>query len=144
MIRVLFDTNIVLDVLLARKPWADESRLVWKAISDGFITGFITATTVTNLFFIMNKISGETKAKQAIQTCLNTFEICLVNRYTIELATTYSGSDFEDNVQIACAVQSQLDGIITRDKNGFLASPIRIFTSQEFIVYLASSQTQQP
>jgi predicted nucleic acid-binding protein len=140
---LLIDTNIVLDVLLERKPWVDTSKLVWQAVDDSTITGLITATTFTNISFIVQKAAGSEAAAKAIQICLATFEICLVNRATLELAASFKGADFEDNVQIACALQSQLEAIVTRDKTGFLLSPIAVLTPSELIETLAPSPPDQ-
>ncbi len=140
---LLIDTNVVLDVLLDRKPWVAASKVIWQAIDEGTLIGFITATTLINISFIVQKAAGGAAATQAIKLCLNTFEICLVSRSTLELATSFNGDDYEDNVQIACAVQSQLEGIITRDKTGFRLSSIAVFTPNELIEALSLPQSGQ-
>jgi predicted nucleic acid-binding protein len=38
--RVLVDTNVVLDVLLNREPWVMEAAAVWRLCSEGSITGY--------------------------------------------------------------------------------------------------------
>jgi predicted nucleic acid-binding protein len=143
MRRLLIDTNVVLDVLLDRQPWVEKSKHVWQAIDDGLINAYITATTLTDIFYIMRKAADKTIAQQALQICLAAFDICPVERTTIEMALTETGDDFEDNTQIACAVQQQLEGIITRDKTGFVNAPIVVMTPEEFIATLPSTQPPQ-
>ncbi|MFN8441701.1 MAG: PIN domain-containing protein [Caldilineaceae bacterium] len=75
------------------------------------------------------------KAFLAVDTCLQAFEVCTVDKTTLAYARTLQGSDFEDNLQIACAVHAQLDAIVTRDLTGFKASSI--------VVYDASQMLQQ-
>ena len=35
MMRVLLDTNVVLDVLLDRHPFVEQSRRIWQAADEG-------------------------------------------------------------------------------------------------------------
>jgi predicted nucleic acid-binding protein len=76
----LFDTNIVLDVLLDRKPFVEHSKQLWQAVDEGRLTGYVTATTLTNIFYIARKLVGADKANAAVKVCLCTFEICPVDR----------------------------------------------------------------
>ena len=48
--RVLLDTNVLLDVLLAREPWLAEAAAVWRASDDRRIVGYLTASTITDIF----------------------------------------------------------------------------------------------
>ncbi len=58
-------------------------------------------------------------------------EICAVDREVLEQAIALKLPDFEDAVQIACAIQLELEGIVTRDINGFAGSPIPVFSPQK-------------
>lgn len=137
MKRIFLDTNVILDVLLEREPWVNEGKEIWQAHDEGQITGFLSAASLTDIFYFSRKIHGLSKAQAAIQTCLSTFEICAVDRFVLEQALSLRGSDFEDNVQIACATIAQLDAIITRDKAGFKETVIPVYTPAEFVALLA-------
>lgn len=134
--RVLIDTNVVLDVLLNRTPWVTEAKAVWLAHDNGRITGHITATTMTDIFYIARRLTNQATAYTAVRTCLNTFKICEVNRTTLEQAETLSGRDFEDNVQIACANIAALDAIITRNTADFRGATIRILTPAQLLALI--------
>ncbi len=62
-----------------------------------------------------------------------------VDRTTLEMATTFPGSDFEDNLQIACAVEARLDAIVTRNPKDFAGSPVQILTPAELLALLAKA-----
>lgn len=130
--RVLFDTSVVLDVLLNRLPWVQEARVLWQAHDEGQVTGYITATTITNIFYIARRHTDISHAFQAVDLCLQTFEVCSVDLQTLNVARKLSGNDFEDNLQIACAWLAQLDAIVTRDPNGFSSSPLPVYTAAQF------------
>lgn len=136
LMRVLIDTNVLLDVLLQRQPWATDSDAVWQANDQGYLAGFISATVATNLFYIARRARGNSEALQAVRACLDSFEICPVDRAILEAAIALPGADFEDNVLIACAQAATLDGIVTRDKGDFTRSGLAVFTPAELIVQL--------
>jgi predicted nucleic acid-binding protein len=123
MKRVLLDTNVVLDVLLAREPWSKDAAAIWRLCEEGELIGMVVATAVTDIYYIARKIKNADVAKQAVRLCINTFEICAVDRTVIETALQHAGNDFEDNVQIACALAGHADVIATRDQSGYTASP---------------------
>jgi predicted nucleic acid-binding protein len=135
----LIDTNVVLDVLLARQPWLNDSAAVWQACDEGRITGHIAATTLTNIFYVVRRNAGMERAHASVRVCLDAFAIIAVDRGTLIHAATLPGNDFEDNVLVACATLSRLDLIITRDPAGFVASPVPVLTPTAAIAYLHSS-----
>ncbi len=114
--RLLFDTNIVLDVLLDRQPFVERSKQLWQAIDEGHVRGYVTATTLTNIFYVARKLVGGEKARAAVKVCLDTFEICPVDRPTLDLAMNIPIDDYEDALQVACARLADVDAIVTRDK----------------------------
>jgi predicted nucleic acid-binding protein len=136
MKQVLFDTNVVLDALLKRAPWDADAAACWKAIDDGEILGCITASTLTEIFYIARKHNGLASAFAAIRVCLDTFAICQVDRRALEEALALSGSDFEDNLQIACANLADLDSILTRDPGGFQNATIPILAPVALLAQL--------
>jgi predicted nucleic acid-binding protein len=135
-VRVLFDTNVVLDVLLNRLPWVTDSAAVWQASDEGRIIGHIVASTLTDIFYVIRRQAGAAAAQAAVQICLRAFEICPVDRQAVVDAVALSGNDFEDNLQIACAARANLDAIVTRNKQDFQASTIGLVTPSELLAAL--------
>jgi predicted nucleic acid-binding protein len=123
---VLLDTNILLDVLLNRAPWVADSSAIWAACDEGRLDGFVPASALTDIFYIARRTTDIAIARVAVGLCLAAFAICPVDRQTLEYATTLPGSDFEDNVQLACAAIANLDAIVTRNPRDFTASPVPI------------------
>jgi predicted nucleic acid-binding protein len=135
--RVLFDTNIVLDVLLSRSPWAEAADSLWHANDVGALSGYVVASALTDIYYIARKIKGRETAREAIRICLEAFNICAVDREVLELAHTSSGDDFEDNVLIACAQIYGIDVIATRDMSGFSSAPIPAQLPQDILSSLS-------
>lgn len=95
--------------------------------------GYVTATTLTDIFYIARKQTQSIQlARQAVSTTLTAMVICSVNRVILESAFA-SGTDFEDAVQIFCAVSQNLEAIVTRDIQGFSNSPISVLSIQQLL-----------
>ena len=132
--KVLVDTNIILDFLLQREPFLQDAELLFAAIDVGQIVGYVTATTLTDIFYIARKHTSSIKqARQAIAEILTVMEVCSVERAILESALNSGFDDFEDAVQIFSAVAQNLDAIVTRDNRGFLNSPISVLSIQELL-----------
>ena len=136
--RLLFDTNIVLDVLLGRVPWHVEAGAIFQAARDGKLAASVTTLCIANVFYVGRRLAGSEKAMNAVHDCTEAFEVLAVDRRTVETALALPGSDFEDNIQIAVALQANADGIVTRDPAGFSASPIAVFTPTALLARLVS------
>lgn len=134
--KILVDTNIVLDVLLDREPFAEEGTELFDLIETGRVQGFIAATTITNIFYILRKILGRDAAMEAVRRLLLGFELCAVDRQVIEWAVNKDLKDFEDGVQVACAVISSLDAIVTRDTSDFMDASLPVLSVAELIASL--------
>ena len=138
--RILLDTNVVLDVLLKRDPWQADASAIWLAIDGGSITAYLTASSVIDIFYVARRLTDIVRARQSVQVCLDAFNIGAVDRSTLERAQALSGSDFEDNVQIACAELNGLDAIVTRNSADFEGSPIAIWSPAECLKQLRAGR----
>ncbi len=133
--RVLFDTNVVLDVLPSRDPWVAQSSAAWQANDEGRIVGYITACTIADIFYIARRLTTLKTARATVRICLDAFEVCAVDLQALEQAEALPGSDFEDNLQIACASIAGL-AILTRDKSGFQIAAMPVLTPAELLTQL--------
>jgi predicted nucleic acid-binding protein len=93
--RILLDTNIILDVLLNREPWVTVSSEIWTACDQGQLTGYIPASVLTDIFYIARRATDIATACVAVGLCLAAFAICPVDWQTLERAITLPGNDFE-------------------------------------------------
>lgn len=134
--KILIDTNIVLDLILEREPFVDLAIALFEQVERGNIEGYIAATTVTNIFYIIRKLRGYTAAISAVHQLLTGLYFCAVDRQTVEMALNIGLTDFEDSIQLACASLAQLDAIVTRDRQDFSASKLPVFSPRELLEQL--------
>ena len=140
MIRALMDTNVILDALLERSPWDLNAKTLWQIQrSDQFIA-FITANSLTDVFYLSRRYAGLEKAWQVVHIILDQLPIIPIGRNELQLAATLDGNDFEDNLQLACALYMQLDVIVTRNFSGFNHDSISILSPQEMLLRLSQEQ----
>jgi len=130
MKRILFDVNVVLDVLLDRKPHAEGSAAVWAAVETGGAEGLLASHALTTIHYLIRKQLGAAKAKELLSAILKVFEIAAVDRAVIEEALQLPCSDFEDAVGAAAARHAGCDYIVTRDPRGFRGAEVRILTPE--------------
>lgn len=136
VLRVLVDTNVVLDQLLRREPWFTEAQTFWQARDERRVVAYLPASVVTDVFYISRRQVGEERARQAIARCIREFGLLAVYRATLEDAFAREGRDFEDNVQISCAYFAKLDLIVTRNTDDFRLSPIPAVVPPDITRYL--------
>ena len=117
--RVILDTNVILDVWLVREPyWRDSAELLGK-VEDGEMEGLVSPTTVTTLHYVAGKVLGDKRARKLIKDLL---QICSVGKLTTRVfreALRSGIKDFEDAVIEAVAVASGADCIVTRNIRDF-------------------------
>jgi len=138
MTRALFDTNVILDALLDRQPFCTDAKALWQAHLNNQFAAHITATSLTDIFYISRRHAGRDRAWQAVGACLDQLYVISVGFNELQIATTLGDSDFEDNLQIACAMSAQLDVVITRNPSGFATSRIPVLTPQQMLSRLSS------
>jgi predicted nucleic acid-binding protein len=130
MKRILFDTNVVLDVLLDRKPWAETSAAVCTLAETGRCEGMLAAHAVTTIHYLLRKETGNAGAKRVISPLLRVFRVASVDGTVLDEALHLPLSDFEDAVTAAAARLANCDYIVTRNPKGFRGSLVRPFTPE--------------
>jgi predicted nucleic acid-binding protein len=115
MMRILLDTDVVLDYLLDRAPFAAAASVIWQAGEQGRLEIFVAAITPINVFYIARKLKGETVARSLVASLVTTSRTCTLDQTILTSALSSPMRDYEDAVQATSAGAYQLDGIVTRN-----------------------------
>jgi predicted nucleic acid-binding protein len=129
--RILLDTDVVLDVLLARQPFAQHAAKIWQENQDGRVEAYISAITPINVFYIARKLKGLEAAREAIEKLLSGLQICSVDQSILEVAFNSTLTDYEDAVQVICAIHIKLDAIVTRNLEDFRGAAIQVYRQKD-------------
>jgi len=133
--KILLDTNVVLDLLLARNPFLEEAREIFILLENHTLQGYICATTVTTLHYLIGREKSKQEANKIIENILKLFSVTEVNKEILLLACDQNGIDYEDAVIYSSSEKNQIDHIITRDKRGFKNAQTSILTPKEFLAF---------
>ena len=137
--KVLLDTNIVLDVLLAREPFVALAKEIFGLVEQGAIEGYLCATSVTTLHYLIGRSThSKQEANEIIEKLLMLFEVSSVTKKVLYEASLNNGVDYEDSVIYTSALSSKINMIVTRDKRGFKKSKVSVLTPKEFLAFYKS------
>ncbi|OEU59048.1 MAG: twitching motility protein PilT [Desulfobulbaceae bacterium S3730MH12] len=136
--KILFDTNIILDVLLDRKPFSENGAYLLSKVERSEINGLVCATTVTTIHYLLSKYLTRKEAITSIKSIMALFEVASVNRLVIENALESKFSDFEDSVLHESARHAGAEYIVTRNIKDFTKSKIPAYTPTEFLSMIES------
>jgi predicted nucleic acid-binding protein len=131
-VKVLIDTNIVLDIALNRKPFVEHAALLWRLAEQKEITACLSNTSITDIFYIVRKHAGQEKARAFIADILDTFSLADIDEEGFREALHSDMNDFEDAVQYVICMHNDCDALATRNKADFGDRP-NVFDPAELI-----------
>ena len=129
--RVLFDTKVVLDLLLDREPFSTDVALLFSQVECGALHEYLCTTTITTIHYLTEKVIRTERASKEIGKLFSLFEIAPVNRAVLESALRLKMKDFEDAVVSEAASQAKVQAIVTRDARGFKNAKLPVYTPAE-------------
>lgn len=138
--KMLLDTNIVLDVLMDRMPFADSATELFSRVEDGTIIGYVCSTTITTVYYLAAKTVGAPRAQEEIRKLLTLFEVAPVNRHVLESALVAGFEDFEDAVIHEAACYVGAEAIVTRNQKDFKKSRIVVHSAEEMAKILSANK----
>lgn len=134
MKKALVDTNVIMDIACRREPFYDDSAGVFTKIDKNKLQGYVSASIVTDVFYLLQKDIGKENALSFLKDLLKIVDVLAVDKEVI-LKALYSGSiDFEDSVQTHVALQNGLDIIVTRNVKDYdTGKNVRVLTPHELM-----------
>jgi predicted nucleic acid-binding protein len=132
-VKVMIDLNVILDVLQKRNPFYETSAALLAAAEIGEIQGYISAHSVTTLFYLIQKGNSSSEARAMITNLLQFLKIGPVDQNTIEQALNLDYHDFEDAVQMISAVQCKVDYLITRNIKDYQPALLPVLQPVDFL-----------
>jgi predicted nucleic acid-binding protein len=132
--KVLIDSDVILDLLIDRKPFSKESLDILSWCEKGRITGYWTPVIISNVHYILSKYSSEKTARSTIAELNEILEVISINKSVINLALESKFKDFEDALQnYATELNLEIEAIITRNENDYKLSKLSIFSPADFL-----------
>ena len=132
--KVFYDSNVVLDVLLNRSEFINDSMAALKFSELQKVKGFISVVSITDIFYLLKKnLKDNQAAIEKMKTLLKIVSIAKADKKTAFHAINSGWNDFEDAVQYSVAKKLKAKYIVTRNKKDFSKSSIPVVTPSEFL-----------
>jgi predicted nucleic acid-binding protein len=136
-VRAFYDTNVLLDVLLAREPFYGDSAGAWTLAETGQVEGYASALSFVNVFYLVAGLRDGEEARRAVGTMAGIFTPATCDAAVIRHAVDARLPDFEDAVQYFSAVHAGADCILSRDWGGYPRRPaVPVVSPAEFLAGL--------
>ena len=132
--KLLIDTNVVLDVLLNREPFCNEAAKVLNLSDRAEVKEYISASAITDIYYIAyRQLRDKTIVRNMIKTLLSIVSIACVTEREIVEALELEWSDFEDSVQYAVASLNEMDGIVTRNVADYKRAELSVWSPEQIV-----------
>jgi predicted nucleic acid-binding protein len=133
MIKALIDTNVILDIALKREPFFEYSSMIFDKIDDQILEGYITASSVTDIYYIASKQKDKLQARKFLISLIQILEVIGIDKDIVIQALESDMPDFEDAIQVFASKMNSIDLVITRNVSDFELSGLKVMTPQVFI-----------
>ncbi len=131
--RVLVDTNVILDVLCDRKDFVADSLRVFQCCEAGRLDGYISALSIPNIVYIMRRELERDRIREVLRTLTAIFSIVELREGDLLKAAELPVADYEDAIQSVGASRIQADYIVTRNVRDFTNSPTPAITPVDLL-----------
>ena len=131
--KVFIDTDVILDVALARDPFFSASKIILAMAENNIIIGSISSNCVANIYYILRKAGGNSQARKFISTIVKYITVITIDHKNVLEALKSKFSDFEDALQHYSAIEHQCEYIITRNIEDYKNAEIPVLLPEEFI-----------
>lgn len=131
---IVIDTNVILDLLLARSPWVASAKEILLMVAENKIQGYITASTVTDIYYVLHKHVGDReRTKRIVLDLLHVVKVLDVTGTDCVKAFELPMTDYEDALLAYYAKRHKIDCIVTRNPKHFKASPVKSLLPDAFL-----------
>lgn len=135
--RAFIDTCVVIDALQSREPFAKDAQGVFLAAANNLFLGYISAKSVTDVYYLMHRHTHDDKVSRDILNKLFAlFDVLDTAGIDCRKAVLSPVSDFEDAVMVETALRSEVDCIVTRNLRDFTKSPVPVYEPKAFLKLL--------
>jgi len=131
---VIFDKCVILDSLMDRKPFSDDSNELFKMMANGVFEGLVSVKTMMDLHYILkNYTHNEEKTRSLLKKLSTLFEVVSSNTYDCIKSLDSKITDYEDAMMAQTAESIKADYIITRNIKDFKYSNIKAINPANFL-----------
>ena len=133
--KILIDTNIVLDVMLKREPFYKMSLEILSLAKKDDVEEYVSASAITDIYYLaFRQLRNKEMVKKLMKELLTVVSVASVSEQEIENALYLEWNDFEDSVQYSVAYFQEMDGIVTRNPSDYKEAEIKVWKPEELLL----------
>ena len=136
--RVLIDTNVLLDVFGHREPFYAASARVWALAERGQVDAFISAISFDNCFYVVRKLASITRGREVLRWLRDEFALVPLSEKIVHQAIDSDIQDFEDAIQFFSALHCSAEALVTRNVSDFPVTTLHVLAPEEYLALYAS------
>ena len=134
------DTNVVLDFLARREPFAEAALEVFRAGLEQRVTLYVASLSFSTIYYVMRKQTSRPAALTMVANLEKLVTVVAVDETTIRHSVAAPFPDFEDGIQYYTAfLTPTIEAIITQNVADFAASALPVFTAAQALPHLPQS-----
>lgn len=132
--KILVDTNVIIDALTSREPWSENAERIFLMAANHTVDMYITASSATDIYYLVRRYlhSAET-AKQIMGKLYSLTRILEVTENDCMEALASQITDYEDAVVEKVASRKDMDYVVTRNIKDYLAGNTKIILPDDFV-----------
>lgn len=141
--KLLIDTNVILDVLLRHEPFFRAAAAVLDLSQRTDVQEYVSASAITDIYYIANRqLKDRTSAQDLLKRLLMVVSVAAVSEQEIRSALDLSWADFEDCVQYSVALLNEMDGIVTRNPRDYEQAALQVWLPEQVVEKLAPGESR--
>ncbi|PWM69838.1 MAG: PIN domain nuclease [Clostridiales bacterium] len=142
--RVLVDTCVIVDALQDRKPFSENAKIIFYAVANKQIDGYITAKAITDIYYLTHRLTHSDKStRQILKTLLGLFDILDTTAIDCRKALSSEIADYEDAVMCETAERCEASCIVTRNEKDYRKSKVKVMSPGELVKILESADDNE-
>ena len=133
MKKLFIDSDVLLDLLLDREPFSEDTAILIEKSIESQVKLFTSILSIANMHYIIGRLETKNRADSKIEKVLKIISIENSGQAVIDKASKSKFKDFEDSIQNFCAVEASHEILITRNTKDYKESELSIFTPKEYL-----------
>lgn len=134
MVKILIDTDVILDFFFDRDPFSENAAKILSLCESKEIAGFVTPVIISNVYYLLRQTAKHEKVIEKLKKLVSIIDVLVMNKDSILHALNSEFKDFEDALQnYSAELNKEIDIIITRNTKDYKKSSLGVMTPDNYL-----------
>lgn len=137
MLKVLIDTDVILDFFFDREPFSENAAKILSLCEKKLIAGFVTPVIISNVYYLLSQKGKQEKVIEKLKVLLSIIDVLTIDKNSILVALNSDFKDFEDALQnYAAELNGEINIIVTRNTKDYKKSELGVMNPEDLLKYI--------